>query len=328
MSQWETISTAPQKKTAERSSQAKDSLRSDHALKPKNKPSAASEGLWDRQVAAWNLLGAPLRPTAEDIAQYARSVQQWSHQHGPPRGLILGVTPELAGLDWPEGADVVAVDRSQVMLQQVWPGFPERGRGGICGDWSDLPLAECSRDLALGDGPFTQLAYPEDYRRVLGSLHRALSKNGVATIRFFIKPDETESPEQVLTDLHAGRIGNFHALKWRLAMALQANVRHGIQLGTIWNYWAKAVNAEEIAQRFNWSPQVIATIDNYRGLTSRYSFPTLTELRRVLSPEFVETHCHVPQYELGERCPILTLRTARFTPPPQRNGRSSGSDHA
>lgn len=222
---------------------------------------------------------------------------------------MLGATPELAGLPWPHGSTVVAVDRSPAMIQRIWPGYPESGQGGICGDWSRLPLPAHSCDLVLGDAPFTQLVYPAGYRKVARAVRDVLTLDGIATIRFFVKPEIAESPAQVLADLWAGRIGNFHAFKIRLSMAVQRNVREGIALETIWSYWADAVNPRELADCLGWSPSVIATMDNYRGLAVRYTFPTLAELREVLQNDLRESICHIPDYELGERCPMITFHS-------------------
>jgi SAM-dependent methyltransferase len=277
---------------------------------PETNPASNNRALWERQVAAWKLLGPPLRPSPEDVAEYENTVLDWSRKYGPPRGLILGATPELARLPWPSRASVLAVDRSPAMIERVWPGYPKPGQGGLCGDWLNLPLPDHSRDLVLGDGPFTQLPYPAGYQSVARSIRRVLSDNGAVTIRFFIKPDMAESPEQVMADLWGGRIRSFHIFKWRLAMALQEQVEQGVQLQTIWSYWVDTVNPDELADRLGWQPEVISTMENYRGLAVGYTFPTLGELWEVLRPVFVESQYRVPKYDLGERCPILTFRPA------------------
>ncbi len=266
--------------------------------------------LWERQVAAWNRLGPPLRPSAEDLAGYEAAVEAWSRQHGTPRGLVLGATPELARLPWPGGANVLAVDRSPEMIRHIWPGHPAPGQGGLCGDWLNLPLPDHSRDLVLGDGPFTQLDYPKGYRRVARSIRRVLARNGRVVIRFFIRPDVKEPPEGVLTDLWNGRIQSFHSFKLRLAMSLQEHVEQGVELQAIWGYWAEAANPRDLASRLGWTPEVISTMENYRGLAVRYTFPTLDQLRHVFEPEFAISKCHWPRYDLGERCPTLTFESS------------------
>ena len=51
----------------------------------------------------------------------------------------------------------------------------------------------------------------------------------------------------------------------------------------------------------------LTTVEVYRGSPAVYSFPTLAELRAELAADFEELSCHVPGYELGERCPTLVL---------------------
>jgi len=271
-------------------------------------PNPGTDGLWERQITTWASLGAPLRPGPEDVARFDEIVARWSRANGVPRGLVLGSTPELAGLRWPAGSHVLAVDRSETMVRSVWPGHPEPGRGGVCADWSSLPLPTGSRDLVLGDGAFTNLSYPDGHRAVLASIRRVLSPDGLVAVRFFVRPDTAESPEAVFADLRDGRIGSLHAFKWRLAMSLQEDVRRGVELGTIWNVWADAIDPRELSARLGWPPEAIATMDHYRDLDTRYTFPTLRELRAVFGDRFEEADCRIPSYELGDRCPMVTLR--------------------
>ncbi len=53
--------------------------------------------------------------------------------------------------------------------------------------------------------------------------------------------------------------------------------------------------------------EAIDSIDVYRGAGSRLIFPTLRETRALLAADFRELECHVPGYELGERCVTLLL---------------------
>jgi hypothetical protein len=71
-----------------------------------------------------------------------------------------------------------------------------------------------------------------------------------------------------------------------------------------------------LAARTGWSREVIDQIDNYRESRAVYSFPTLDEFRATFVPLFTEIACHVPSYELGERCPTLVLQSSRTSAPP------------
>ena len=61
-----------------------------------------------------------------------------------------------------------------------------------------------------------------------------------------------------------------------------------------------------LAARTGWAPEVIATLDSYRGSSLVYSFPTEDEAAAALAPLEVIAR-HTPGYALGERCPTLLL---------------------
>ena len=75
----------------------------------------------------WKQLGSPLRPLAEDVDFFARALREWcaAHPGAKPRALILGVTPELYRLPWPDAALVRAADRTPAMIRSDHPGWCE-----------------------------------------------------------------------------------------------------------------------------------------------------------------------------------------------------------
>lgn len=273
----------------------------------------APSGHWNKHAAQWQHVGPPLRPTAQDIALLERLVRDWSAGRGGtgPQAVLLGVTPEIAAMHWPVGTRLLAVDRCQAMIADVWQA-PALAHAEVqCGDWLDLPLPDRSQDLAVGDGCFTLLPYPDGYSALFGSLRRVLRGDGLLVMRFFVRPPQAESSGQVFDDLLAGRIGNFHVFKWRLAMALHASSEAGVRLADIWDTWHNAdIDPAELASRLGWTRDSIATIDVYRDVHTCYTFPTLDEVRAVAADSFHEQDCQVGDYELAERCPTLTFRPA------------------
>lgn len=84
---------------------------------------------WLEAARLWQFLGPPLRPAAEDVGFLKDAVREWTAaQAAPPRVLLLGVTPEIYGLPWPEGTDFLAADRTQAMIDVVWPGPRDAAR--------------------------------------------------------------------------------------------------------------------------------------------------------------------------------------------------------
>ena len=125
-------------------------------------------------------------------------------------------------------------------------------------------------------------------------------------MRYFTRPEKSESLAQVFDDLFAARIGNFHVFKWRLAMALHGPVEQGVAVGDIWEAFTDAVSDRDaLAAQLGWTRASIDTIDAYREVRTPYIFPTLTEIKAASAPYFGELSMDVPYYELGERCPLV-----------------------
>ena len=232
---------------------------------------------------------------------YEREVAQIAS----PRALVLGVTPEIVGMRWPAGTELLALDRSAGMIEHVWP------RKGLVArsDWLKLALPDASRDVVIGDNPFTRHRYPDGHRAMLASIRRVLAPRGLLVLRYFCRAEADETPGRVFGELREGKIGNFHIFKWRLAMALQASVAQGVALGEVWDEWnAEVRDPEAVVKRLGWKPEVLRTIEVNRGSVDRVTFPTLSEIRQVLGETFDVLQSYVPGYEMGERCPILVSK--------------------
>jgi len=265
---------------------------------------------WNQHARQWQWIASPLRPAPDDIACAERAVNDWCGKTCPRviDAVLLGVTPEIALMQWPAGTRLVAIDHSQAMIDGVWPGDTP-GRTARRAEWVRLPLPDASQHIVIGDGCFSTLLYPAQYRTAVAEMRRILRDGGLLIMRFFTRPEMREPLKSVIDDLVNGRIGNFHVFKWRLAMALHGNSEEGVQLSAIWDAWQAAVSDPEVlADRLRWPREVVRTIDNYRGVPTRYSFPTLAETRAELAAAFVETASFFPRYELGERCPTLVFR--------------------
>jgi len=210
---------------------------------------------------------------------------------------------------WPAHTRLTAADRNLGMIREVWPGFPAPNDGIVCTDWLQLPFADGVFNTVVGDGCFTLLAYPDAYRGLLASIRRVLEPGGLFVMRYFLRPETGESSEQVFSDLRAGRIGNFHVFKWRLAQALHGTIEEGVRLADIWNAWHRQdFDIDGVALEQGWRLESILTINAYRDVDAYYTFPTLQEVRAVMNDWFEETGIYYGDYELGERCPMVTYR--------------------
>lgn len=259
---------------------------------------------------AWDRLGPPLRPSPEDVQRFAEAVAAVRRPRAgaPFQGVILGVTPELALMPWPDGTVLLAVDRSQPMLEAIWPAariaHPARA---VLRDWTELPLDTGAADAVLGDGCYALLD-PARQRAVSREVRRVLAPHGRFVLRMFVRPEQAEAPEAVFAALERGAIGSFHAFKWRLAMALQGERDDGVAVRAVWEAWhARGLDRDALARRCRFPRESVDSIDAYREAGSRLFFPTLAEARRLLAGEFREQACRLPSYELGGCCPIFEL---------------------
>jgi SAM-dependent methyltransferase len=279
------------------------------------RPAETARGPWAEIARRWAQLGPPLRPAAEDVAFYADVVSGWPVGGGPPRGLILGATPELYRLPWPDGSPVLAVDHTPAMIRTAWPG-PDGS--AVCGDWTALPLAASSRDIVLCDGGLLQLPYPHGVRACAAALARVIAPGGRFAVRLFVPPAERESPEGVLCDLVDGRIANLNVLKLRLWMALHDDVAEGVQLARVWHVLREAFpDFARLAAHLGWPLEHLLAIDAYRDCPARYHLMSQADLRRLFCEAdnaFAVESVGIPGYALGERCPTIVLRRTEQSP--------------
>lgn len=265
---------------------------------------------WNHVAVRWKHFACPLRPCSQDTSMMIWAVCAWCKNHSArnPSVLLCGVTPELATMPWPEGTDLLAVERSTMMIEHVWPGDND-WRKIQQGEWCDEAFANASRDIVIGDGCFISMPYPDGYLDLAKKLRNVITSDGLFVMRFFVPPDPSETPEQVFGDLAEGRIGSFHVFKWRLAMSLQETSRTGVVLNDIWSTWAdQHISLSTLANKPGWTPDEVSTIELYKDRPVRFAFAQLAEVREILSDLFVEVSADYGTYELAERCPILVMR--------------------
>ncbi len=264
---------------------------------------------WPRIARDWRHVRPPLRPAAQDVEFCLSAVREWAGAGRAPRVLLLGVTPELYHLPWPAGTDILAADRSQSMIDCVWPGPRE---AALCSDWRTLALADGSRDIALCDGGLHLLKYPEEQRQLAMLLNRVLSDGGLCILRLYVPPASRESPGAVLSDLLQARIPNMSNLKLRLGMSLQETASEGVELAAVWRALKDAApDLARLASDVGWPLEETLAINAYRDSGDRYCFVSVHEATDLFctSPGgFDLRQVCVPTYELGAQCPTLVLR--------------------
>ena len=272
-------------------------------------PKSRSSSIWGRYARQWRFLKAPLSPCAEDIALREQAIARHFAARSSLSALLLGVTPKLATKRWKPALTIFAVDNTMAMIHSVWPGNNPRRRV-ICGDWVQLPLREACMDVALIDGGLPAISFPLAHAALAKELNRVLKPDGLFIARIFARPENTETVDAVLAAARAGKIGGFHAFKWRLAMSLQGeDTAGGVRLDDIWRCCVSQFGEHGQLQRLTgWPIEEIRTIDAYRASAASYHFPTVPEFIDCLSAALSCVEQMHGTYELSERCPILIFR--------------------
>jgi len=266
---------------------------------------------WDSLAAQFQYQQSPLRPCAEDIQIIGGIVEAWHRRHPSPRTrtLLLGVTPELAGLSWPANTYLLAIEKSRQMIDMVWPGNISRRRRVIQGDWFQAKIKNNSMDLIVGDGFLTGFTYPVQYSQIAKIVSRWLKKDGLFIARLFVRTKKREMIRHIMADLKANQIRQFDALKWRLAMALQQSTSSGVVLDQIYREWTRI--EKEIPALTNyagWPRPTVDTIKLYENRKNFYTFPTVEELNAAFLPHLKMVSMTVPNYELARHCPTFVYR--------------------
>ena len=259
---------------------------------------------WKKHSRQWQNIGPPLRPQEEDITFLRNTIVIPSDFSKSKYDiLLLGVTPELVALPWPTSSHMLAVDKSRAMIQQLWRPNPAIRSHAVRSDWFQLPVGDENFDLILGDCCMTLMHPEQDRPRFLKELRRVLRPGGRLALRLFVRPEISETPENVFDDLWNNRIGNFHIFRWRLLMALHGSSHEGVLISRAWDYWQQSVlNNDQIVACTGWDPVIIATMEAYRDSISRYFFLTLEQSRNILGHFLTERDVQTPTYELGCCC--------------------------
>jgi SAM-dependent methyltransferase len=276
--------------------------------------SACTKSYWDDIATSFAVLGPPLKPSGEDIHFVETAVRNWSsgHPRKTLRALLLGVTPEIAKMEWPDASRFTAVDNSLGMAQAVWPGNIPGKRWVVCGDWLALPRPNSSCDVVIGDGSLNCVRFPDGLRAVAKNIRDVLDPDGVLLFRCFVRPTTKELPEDVFSDLVHARIPSVNHFKFRLLMAMQSSTENGISVHDVYEKWADSdIDQEALMARTGWDKRAFQSIELYKGQDVIHTFPAIEELRSVLHEFFEECSVSTPAYPLGERCPRFILRKRR-----------------
>jgi SAM-dependent methyltransferase len=279
----------------------------------------AALAYWESRAREWRV-APPLTPAKDDIAWYEATVAACATSAGgrPLRAVLLGVTPGIATMRWPQGTALLAVDWAKGMLQHVWPrfGFPDQ-TDVVRADWRELPLATGSIDLVIGDGCYSAMGALAGARRLNREINRVLAPGGWYCMRAFCRAERPTSPAALFEELASGRADNLDLFRWRLAMAVHGESVEGVSLGKVWRLWQDHIEAAPaVLDGRSWPADQRTNMARWEGVEARFSFPSLRELRALADPGFDLVACERPSYPSAEHFPHLLMRARR--PGPRR----------
>lgn len=277
-------------------------------MTPSNDFPWANDSPWETHASRWQHVGAPLRPSAQDLKIVQETLARCADTPDTVHALLLGVTAEITALTWPSNTTLVAVDTSQAMIQRHWQAPRSIHAFPVLGRWQRMPLQSQSIDFTIADGSLSIQANAAALSAVIASLAHTMRPRATFVLRAFVRPASSETPDQVFQAMHGGQIGSFAVLKWRLLMSLHESSNEGVPLRQVYKtFRTLAPSSQQLSKQLGWPAASIDTIESYRGTAARYFFPTLIQLRELLARYFDEMSCHIPSYELGHCCPTLVL---------------------
>ena len=251
---------------------------------------------------AWSQLGSPLRPPPQAIVAVK---EQLKDMHG--RALLLGVTPELAEAV----PNLVAVDRNQSMVANVWPGNTPT-RCALVADWRRPNFKSDTFSTCMADGSLSFLTFPDETVALFAELNRIVKAGGRLVFRLY--PLRTRpNLRQRCETRPVGNLKNFHAFKLRLAMSLAAQQSvPQIRVADILTAFNSLFgNREDLVRTTGWGREQIDTVDFYKESDVVYTFAKRDQLLSCVSKICPNTRL-VPSglYEMSERCPLLVVDRA------------------
>lgn len=271
------------------------------------------EDYWKYSLEVFKTLTAPFRPEPAEITLMEQAVHKHCKAHFAAesvQALVLGVTEEIVGMEWPQGAQLTAVDQSRAMIDAFWPGDSPGQRRLVEGDWLHFPAEPHSFHFALGDAVFNIPDYPEGYAALSRRLASLLHPEGLLVVRVWTQPDPRERTEDVVAEIMERERYDYWSMRFRFVSSLQVDVHEGVWGGPLLTnrYLAEhGISQEAFVAKTEYQPIPLPAVlpEGLEGL--RVSYPTLEQFIQAVSAEFRVVDIGYGEHELARRTPVVCL---------------------
>ncbi|MFV2089608.1 MAG: hypothetical protein ACC642_03040 [Pseudomonadales bacterium] len=255
---------------------------------------------WKDYQTRWHLLEAPLRPNQEVVDAIMLAVGGETSNV-----LLLGVTPELV-----EAFEhLTAVDKSEEMIGALWR--PSKSTQVVReANWLDMDDAFGPYTAVIGDYSINTLQSTDEIETLMRVVRARLLNGGVFACRVFERPDEPIEDQELQASIEDASHGNFHALKWQIAMSLAERFGGSVKAIEILDSFNRLFpDRDSVAEKTGWSLDVINTIDVYEQSSMALCFPNHEEFERHFAQGFRDIEWRTSgTYDLAERCPIVLAK--------------------
>lgn len=265
---------------------------------------------WEAHIELFKSMTPPYRVDPVEKAHYQAVISEMaaSAQARGLRVLLLGMTPEIVDLNWPEGSRLVVADRSEAMIHGFWPGDIPGVREICRKDWLELPFEAGSFDLVLGDGVFNLMAYPDGFQALGRTASELLAADGKLCVRVFLQSEPREESGALVQEIKDSERVDFYGMRLRIASSLQNSTEEG--------YLLTKASLDAFLEEQGVAMKTLIAKSGYRppgvaaksGGGLRITYPTADEFTATLGEWFTCESLHHGSHPLAHRTPIFQMR--------------------
>jgi hypothetical protein len=288
----------------------------DHSRRPRRRsiPSALTVAVsppasndWSKSALGLGLARPPWTPCPEDGDLLLEALSPYVRSGGAVALVaLLGVTPALTQLSWPDSASILAVDASPTIVSSQWRAHPSVPSAVTCARWQALPLRDNSVAAVAGDGSLNALPYMA-YQDLFREVARVLAPGSAFILRCFVRPNTRNDIEDITREVAKRAFPNSAPFRLRLCMTL-CESDGTLVLGTLLDRFNGLFpDRTKLASMAGWPIDEVDRFDMDRDSKIQLTFPSLSELAAYAEPLFAIGEVRQGSYNLAELCPTITF---------------------